>query len=238
MSVEKASTRRRTRERPDPVACRNERTALRAHRPSSRLNPDVITRNSAQNPVEQRVEQPVERTRSIFPGSGAVHFSTRGEYGVRMMVELARHHGDGPISLSEMATHEALPRPYLEQLVSSLRAAGLVMSTRGARGGYALSRPPTEIRMGEVIRALEGPIAPMICASEEPSHAGLCERTGFCNVNVLWVKVRDAIVEALDSMTLADLATPRPRHPFHPITALAGHDASPQPTVGPATTDA
>jgi Rrf2 family protein len=134
------------------------------------------------------------------------------------MVELARHHGDGPVSLAEMAEHESLPRPYLEQLVISLREAGLVTSTRGARGGYRLARPPAETRMGEIIRALEGPIAPMVCASEDPSHAGICDRTGFCNVNLLWVKVRDAITDALDSVTLADLALPRLRHPFHALT--------------------
>jgi len=172
----------------------------------------VITRNSASG-------EAVRSQRSIFPGTGAVHFSTRGEYGVRMMVELARHDGESPVSLSEMAVHEALPRPYLEQLVSSLRGAGLVTSTRGARGGYRLARPAAEIRMGEVIRALEGPIAPMVCASEDPSHAGICDRTGYCNVNLLWVKVRDAITDALDSVTLADLALPRPRHPFHALAA-------------------
>lgn len=150
-----------------------------------------------------------------------MHFSTRGEYGVRMMVELARHYGSGPISLAEMASHESLPRPYLEQLVSSLRSADLVTSTRGARGGYTLTRAPEAIRMGEVIRALEGPIAPMVCASEEPTHAGICERTGYCNVNLLWIKVRDAITDALDSVTLADLAMPRPHHPFHPLTVAA-----------------
>jgi Rrf2 family transcriptional regulator, cysteine metabolism repressor len=179
------------------------------------LNPDVISRNSAgRNPAES---QPQPRSRSIFPGSGAVHFSTRGEYGVRLMVELARHYGDGPVSLTEMADHEALPRPYLEQLVVSLRQAGLVRSTRGARGGYELARPPSEIRMGTVLRTLEGPIAPMVCASEDPSHAGICDRTGFCNVNLLWIKVRDAISEALDSVTLADLAVPRARHPYHSL---------------------
>ena len=146
------------------------------------------------------------------------------------MVELARHYGAGPISLSEMADHEALPRPYLEQLVVSLREAGLVVSTRGARGGYQLARPAEEIHMGEVIRALEGPIAPMVCASEDPTHAGLCERTGFCNVNLLWVKVRNAITSALDSVTLADLAVPRPHHPFHslqPLTKLRTDDRHP-----------
>ena len=178
----------------------------------------MITRNSptdalpivdASGPLDPRGR------RSIFPGSGAVHFSTRGEYGVRLMMELARHYGAGPVSLTEMADHESLPRPYLEQLVISLREAGLVNSTRGAHGGYTLSAPPSEIRMGAVIRALEGPIVPMICASEDPAHAGICGRTGFCNVNMLWVKVRNAITDALDSVTLADLATPRPTHPFH-----------------------
>jgi Rrf2 family transcriptional regulator, cysteine metabolism repressor len=176
----------------------------------------VITRNSGG--VTSPSTAPARR--SIFPGSGAVHFSTRGEYGVRLMMELARHSGAGPISLAEMADHEALPRPYLEQLVVSLREAGLVVSTRGAHGGYELARPAGEIHMGEVIRALEGPIAPMVCASEDPTHAGLCERTGFCNVNLLWVKVRDAITQALDSVTLADLAVPRPRHPFHALDQL------------------
>jgi Rrf2 family cysteine metabolism transcriptional repressor len=160
------------------------------------------------------------RPRSIFPGTGAVHFSTRGEYGVRLMVELARHYGGGPISLAEMADHEALPRPYLEQLVVSLREHGLVHSTRGAHGGYQLALPPAEIRMGAVLRALEGPLAPMVCASEDPAHAALCGRTGFCNVNLLWVKVRVAIADALDSMTLADLAVPRELHPFHSTTTM------------------
>ncbi len=141
-----------------------------------------------------------------------------------MMVELARHHGAGPISLTEMADHESLPRPYLEQLVVSLREAGLVQSTRGAHGGYQLTRDPGEIRMGEVLVALEGPIAPMVCASEDPAHAGICERMDFCNVNHLWTTVRNAIAGALDSITLADLATPRASHPFHsppvPVEAL------------------
>jgi Rrf2 family transcriptional regulator, cysteine metabolism repressor len=153
--------------------------------------------------------------RTTSPITGALHFSTRGEYGVRLMVELARHYGSGPVSLSEMADHESLPRPYLEQLVVSLREAGLVSSTRGARGGYELRRAPHDIRMTEVIEALEGPIAPMICAIEEPAHEARCDRTGFCNVNQLWVRVRMAVVAALDSMTLGDLARPIPQHPFH-----------------------
>jgi Rrf2 family cysteine metabolism transcriptional repressor len=147
--------------------------------------------------------------RTSFQSTGAVHFSTKGEYGVRLMVELARHHGEGPVSLAEVADHEDLPRPYLEQLVVSLREAGLVSSTRGAHGGYTLARPPRDIVMGDVLRALEGPIVPMICASHDQEHAEMCGRTTFCTVNLLWVRVRDAISTAVDSITLAELALPR-----------------------------
>ena len=145
----------------------------------------------------------------MFHGSGAVAFSTKGEYGVRLMVQLGRHFGQGPASLAEIAAEEELPRAYLEQLVMSLRDAGLVTSTRGAHGGYELARPPAEIRMSDVLRALEGPLAPMICASDDPEHAIVCDRSSRCTVNVLWVRVRDAITSTLDSMTLADLVPPR-----------------------------
>ncbi len=121
------------------------------------------------------------------------------------MVQLGRHFGAGPASLAEIAAEEDLPRAYLEQLAMALRDAGLVVSTRGAHGGYEIARPPAEIRMSEILRALEGPIAPMICASDAPDHASTCDRTASCTVNFLWVRVRDAIAGALDGMTLADL---------------------------------
>ena len=124
------------------------------------------------------------------------------------MVQLGRRYGTGPASLAEIAIDEDLPRAYLEQLVTSLRDANLVVSTRGARGGYELTRKPDEIRMGEVLRALEGPIAPMSCASDEPDHL-ICDRSAKCTVNVLWVRVRDAITGTLDAMTLADLVPAR-----------------------------
>jgi Rrf2 family cysteine metabolism transcriptional repressor len=160
--------------------------------------------------------------RPVFHGSGAVAFSTKGEYGVRLMVQLGRHFGQGPASLAEIATEEDLPRAYLEQLVMSLRDAGLVTSTRGAHGGYELARAPEEIRMGEVLRALEGPLAPMICATDDPEHAMACDRSARCTVNALWVRVRDAVTSALDSMTLADLV-PLPGAPTTlPTTTLTG----------------
>jgi Rrf2 family cysteine metabolism transcriptional repressor len=92
------------------------------------------------------------------------------------MVQLARHFGTGPASLAGIAAEEDLPRAYLEQLVVSLREAGLVVSTRGAHGGYELARAPESITMSEVLRALDGPIAPMFCASDDPEHALIWDR--------------------------------------------------------------
>ena len=146
-------------------------------------------------------------------------FSTKGEYGVRLMAQLARRHGHGPASLTEVAEQEDLPRAYLEQLVISLRDANLVRSTRGAHGGYELTRAPEDIKMSDVLRALEGPIAPMICVSDDGRHA-TCERTGYCMVNFMWVRVRDAISGTLDSITLADLVPPTARLPL-PAPAAA-----------------
>lgn len=124
------------------------------------------------------------------------------------MVQLGRHLGTGPASLTEIAAEEDLPRPYLEQLAMVLRDAGLVTSTRGAHGGYELSRPAEQITMAEILRALEGPIAPMICVTDDPTHIG-CDRTARCTVNLLWLRIRDAIAGTLDSMTLADLVPQR-----------------------------
>jgi len=146
-----------------------------------------------------------------FHATGAISFSTKGEYGVRMLVQLARRwDGDTtvPASLADVAADEDLPRAYLEQLAIPLREAGIVQSTRGARGGYALGRPPAEITLAEALRALEGPLAPMICASEDPAHTDACQRLGACSVNGLWIRVRDAIGGVLDGTTLADLIPP------------------------------
>jgi Rrf2 family protein len=139
--------------------------------------------------------------------------STRGEYGLRAMVALAREYGNGPVALTSVAHDSSVPAAYLEQLMGVLRRAGLVASTRGAHGGYQLARAPEEIRVGDVYRVLEGPVAPMECVSEvEPDDQ--CPLIEGCATRVVWLKVRDNIVEALDSTTLADLlAQSRPRRP-------------------------
>jgi Rrf2 family transcriptional regulator, cysteine metabolism repressor len=137
-----------------------------------------------------------------------IRFSTRGEYGLRMMMDLARHYGMGPESLAEIAKHEALPPAYLEQLVGGLRKAGLVTSRHGAHGGYELAHPPSNISVGQVMRVLEGPISPMVCATEGETEIS-CERQTYCSANLVWERVRDSVAQALDSLTLADLVPPK-----------------------------
>jgi len=133
--------------------------------------------------------------------------SARSEYGVRVLVNLARHYGNGPLSLTDIAAHEELPLAYLEQIMADLRQGGLVLARRGRYGGYTLARPPAEITMSEVVRLLEGSLAPIACVPDEPNgvSAILCARQDYCTTRVLWIRVRDGIVEALASTTLADL---------------------------------
>ncbi len=130
--------------------------------------------------------------------------STRGEYGVRAMVTLARNYGDGPMSIAAVAKESSVPFAYLEQLIVPLRKAGLVESKRGAQGGYFLTRPPESVRVGEVYRVMEGPVAPMDCVSENLADQ-TCPLIEGCETRPVWLKVRDSIVDALDSLTLADL---------------------------------
>ena len=130
--------------------------------------------------------------------------SSRGEYGVRAMVALAHHYGHGPMSIAAVARASAVPSAYLEQLIGPLRRAGLVESKRGAQGGYQLTRSPELVRVGEVYRVMEGPVAPMDCVSEDPADQ-TCPLIEGCETRPVWLKMRDAIVDSLDSMTLADL---------------------------------
>jgi Rrf2 family cysteine metabolism transcriptional repressor len=139
-------------------------------------------------------------------------FSTKAEYGVRVMVELARRAGGDPIPLAEVAAHDGLPLAYLEHLVARLRKAGLVDSRRGSRGGYMLARPASEITMAEVVKALEGSIAPIECISEAADGSIVCSRESspdhVCPTKLLWARVRSSIVTTLRETTLADLLVP------------------------------
>jgi Rrf2 family transcriptional regulator, cysteine metabolism repressor len=142
-------------------------------------------------------------------------FSTKAEYGVRLMIELGRRAPGGPsddaqpVALSAVAEAEVLPLSYLEQLVAKLRQAGLVTSVRGAHGGYRLARPADEIEMLEVVHALEGPIAPMECFHDAREGRVLCSHEDdgdrACATKLLWTRVHGGITKALAGTTLADL---------------------------------
>ena len=145
-------------------------------------------------------------------------FSTKAEYGVRVMVALARHDADAPISLSEIADEDGLPLAYLEHLGARLRKAGLVDSRRGARGGYMLARPAKQITMAEVVEALEGSIAPIECITEGTDGTLVCAREAaddhrVCATKLLWTRVRGSIVRTLEDTTLSDLVQDKPRNP-------------------------
>ena len=107
--------------------------------------------------------------------------STRAEYGIRVLVALARAEGEGPQSLATVARSEKLPHAYLEQLVSDLRRAGLVTATRGKAGGYALARPAQDLSLVEAVRALDGPLLEMPCAGIEDLE--VCDRPQDCSVH-------------------------------------------------------
>jgi Rrf2 family protein len=131
-------------------------------------------------------------------------FSQRSEAGVRLMVGLAHHYGAGPVSLAEVARNEGLSQTFLEQVIMPLRKAGLVQSHQGVRGGYELSRAPEEIRMGDVLRVLEGSLAPMFCVTNTPDR-DICALEEHCGTRILWSRVREGINMALDATSLADL---------------------------------
>jgi Rrf2 family transcriptional regulator, cysteine metabolism repressor len=131
--------------------------------------------------------------------------STRGEYGVRAVLDIAMHSNEGPVTLKSISGRQEISESYLEQLFGTLRKAGLVVSTRGAQGGYDLAREPAQITIGDLIRVLEGPIAPVDCVNDQADKSGGCSNAHRCATRVLWQKLRDSMTEVLDSTTLADL---------------------------------
>jgi Rrf2 family cysteine metabolism transcriptional repressor len=139
-------------------------------------------------------------------------FSTKAEYGVRVMAHLAATDGSEPVSLGAIAEAEGLPLAYLEHLVQRLRKAELVESRRGAHGGYSLARPAASITMAEVVEALEGDIAPIECISADPGGELICAREATtdraCPTKLLWTRVQGSIVSTLRDITLADLVRP------------------------------
>ena len=130
-----------------------------------------------------------------------MRISTKGRYGIRACLELVKRFGGSAVQISQIAGAQGIPEKYLAQLIPLMRRAGLVKSVRGAKGGYVLARPPAQIKVIEVVEALEGPLAPVECVNDP----GLCERFSYCSTRILWSRVLDSIKEALGALTLEDL---------------------------------
>ena len=127
--------------------------------------------------------------------------TTKGRYGIRACLELVNKFGNGAVHISQIAQAQGIPEKYLAQLIPLMRRAGLVKSVRGAGGGYILARPPDQIKLIEVLEALEGPLAPVECLNDP----GICERIPNCSARMVWGRVLDSIRGALESLSLDDL---------------------------------
>jgi len=147
-----------------------------------------------------------------------VKVSTRGDYASRALLSLSLHAADGaPTSVRDMAERTGLPQPYLEQILLALKGAGLVRSKRGVGGGYVLARPPSEITLGQIVSAVDGPIV----AGDfgEPHQNGACDHEGQCVLLAVWADVGHHMREHLDCFTLADMVA-RARDTRAPVMPL------------------
>ncbi len=126
----------------------------------------------------------------------------KGDYGVRALIELANHYGEGPIQSSSIAARQSIPEPYLDQLLTSLRRAGLIRSVRGPQGGHALLRDPHEVTLAEALIALEGSLSPIACLDDP---AG-CAKPTPCGLRDVWEQVHEATTRILDGISIGDLA--------------------------------
>ena len=130
-----------------------------------------------------------------------MRLSTRGRYATRALLDIALHSSDKPVLLRDIAGREEISVQYLEHLIAPLKAAGILKSIRGARGGLALARLPSQIRIGEVIQIMEGSVSPVECVD----NPNVCPRSPVCATRDIWVEVKTAIDSVLESTTLQDL---------------------------------
>ncbi|MBM3824340.1 MAG: Rrf2 family transcriptional regulator [Verrucomicrobia bacterium] len=131
--------------------------------------------------------------------------TVRGEYVLRSLVVLGVNHGRGVIQVGQIARQQNIPKRFLEQILNDLKEAGVVESRRGARGGYHLARPPEKISLVEVIRLIDGPLAPVSCVSEKFYERCSCPDESRCGIRSIMKEVRDAILTILGKLTVADL---------------------------------
>ena len=128
--------------------------------------------------------------------------STRAEYGIRALMDLAQHYGQGPVQSHDIAARQGLPEPYLTQLLVTLRRAGLVQSKRGPSGGHVLARAPEQITVGEAFLALEGSVAPWLCVEDTETS---CIYAPGCGLRPVWQAVKEATEQVLNRTTLGDI---------------------------------
>jgi len=133
-----------------------------------------------------------------------MRLSTKGEYASRAMLELSLQHRTGPLHIRTISAAQDIPERFLEQILLLLKRAGYLRSKKGPHGGYVLARPPAEITVAEIIRVMDGPLAPIDCVSVTAHEA--CSRERFCGLRWLWKECRDALAEILERTTFADLA--------------------------------
>lgn len=133
--------------------------------------------------------------------------STKGRYGLKAMLDIAVNSESGCVAIKNISMRQSISEPYLEQLFSSLKKAGLVNSIRGAQGGYVLSDKPKNITVGQILRALEGSLAPVDCVLEKDftNPGNTCNNADCCVIKGVWEKIRDSINSVVDSITLEDL---------------------------------
>jgi Rrf2 family cysteine metabolism transcriptional repressor len=129
--------------------------------------------------------------------------STKGRYGLMAILDVALYEKEGPVTIHSISERQEISERYLEQLLITLKQNGLIKSIRGFQGGYILGKEAKDITVGDVVRALEGPIAPVDCVSED--KPAFCSRADFCVTKKVWEDLRNAIVQVLDSYTLAAL---------------------------------
>jgi Rrf2 family protein len=132
--------------------------------------------------------------------------SKRTQYGLKAVLALGRRYGEGPVLIATLSNEEGIPLKFLEVILLDLKGQGLLDSKKGKHGGYQLSRPPSTITVGSLIRMLEGTLAPLPCASETAFRP--CDECGdieSCGTRIIMRQVRDAMADVLDRTTLADL---------------------------------
>ena len=129
--------------------------------------------------------------------------SSKGRYALRMMIDLAEHHTGEWITIKEISERQEISIKYLEQIVTNLTRSGLLRSGRGSQGGYMLNKPPEQYSVGEILRAIEGKLAPVACLNDD---INLCERKEICKTLAFWQGLYEVINHYVDSVTLKDLS--------------------------------